>query len=134
MLDLRSKIKLLSAQPLPIVLIATIILPLAFGAITGLALGWSIPLYALLLLLSVIGGVAAGYEHVSPISGWCRGACGATFFTTGLLAAHGMTGSQALLPLPEPFWVLPTINMIAGSVFGAVGGWSRKNAERLATA
>ncbi|WP_068858215.1 hypothetical protein [Perlucidibaca aquatica] len=132
MADLRSKIKLLSSQPLPIALLATLFLPLTFGAVTGLALGWSIPAYVFLLILSVFGGVMAGYEHLTPITGFCRGACGATFFTTGVLGTHIAVGNPALVPLPEPLWILPVLNIIGGSLFGALGGWLRGKAEFVA--
>jgi hypothetical protein len=130
MIDLRSKIKLLSEQPLPLILIATAILPLAFGVLTGLALAWSATLYLLLLIFSVIGGLAAGYEHASPITGFIRGVCGATLFVTGILSTHSIMGSPGLVALPEPHWIFLALNMMAGSLFGALGAWSRQKAER----
>lgn len=35
----------------------------------------------------------AGYEHVTPVTGFYRGLCGATFFTSGLLCAQANSAS-----------------------------------------
>lgn len=126
MSDLRSKVKLLSSQSLPVVLMATIVMPAVLGAVIGLVLGCSGPFYWALLAISAVGGVVAGFEHVTPVAGFCRGLCGATFFTAGLLVAHTVSGWPALVLLPKPVWILFIINVIVGALLGAIGGWARQ--------
>lgn len=130
--DLRSKVKLLSEQPLFLKILATVIIPPAFGAITGLALGWSAPVYWSLLVVSVVGGLGAGYEHRTGAAGLLRGAWGALLFASGILAAYVASGWSAVTHLPQPAWVFLVINIVAGSIFGLIGGRARGRAESLA--
>jgi len=109
--------------------IAVVVVPVAFGALTGLALGWSEPLYLVLLALGVLGGIGAGLEHDAPIDGFYRGLLGGLLFTTGILVAHGLADVEPEAHLPDPAALLLVINGSLGATFGAFGARLRARRE-----
>jgi hypothetical protein len=113
--------------------IAVVVVPLAFGALTGLALGWSEPLYLVLLVLGVLGGIGAGLEHDAPIDGFYRGLLGGLLFTTGILVAHGLADVEPEAHLPDPETLLLLINGTLGAAFGAFGARLRSRRENRAS-
>src|SRR4051794_2155253 len=77
------------------------IVPAVFGAVTGLALGWSAAAYWALSLLALIGAVVAGLEHADGWGGADRGLVGGTLFGTFLLLAHLAAGGEPKVSIPE---------------------------------
>lgn len=103
-----------------------VLLPISFGVITGLALGWSEPVYLVLLVLGVVGGIGAGLEHDAPIDGFYRGLLAGLLFTTGILVAHGLADVEPEAELPDPRELLLLINGVLGAAFGALGARIRR--------
>lgn len=107
----------------------TVLVPITFGVITGLALGWSEPVYLVLLVLGVVGGIGAGLEHHQPIDGLYRGLLAGLLFTTGILVAHGLADVEPKAVLPDPRELLLLINGVLGAAFGALGARLRRRAS-----
>jgi hypothetical protein len=107
-----------------------IVVPAVFGLITGIMLGVSEPVYLVLSLLGVLGGIGAGYEHDGAGEGAGRGVAGGMLFGTFILFGHAVSGLEEKAHLPEPHILLPIITTILGVAFGAIGGWLRARRER----
>src|SRR5438270_11821669 len=75
-------------RPLGLKIITGGVVPIAFGAVTGLVLGVSAAAYWILSLLALGGGVLAGFEHPDGWEGADRGLAGGAVFGTALLVAH----------------------------------------------
>jgi hypothetical protein len=117
--------------------VLVIVIPAIFGAICGVLLGESKGAYTALTLLAVLGGVAAGYDHVGADEGALRGIAGGMLFGTFILFGHAVAGTHAKAKIPEPHVVLPIITTIGGVLLGALGGALRgrregRNEERAA--
>jgi hypothetical protein len=119
---------LLYTRPDSAQFVAAVVIPLAFGALTGLALGWSSGMYLLLLLLAALGGIGAGFEHDRPLEGTYRGILGGLVFTTGILLAHGLADVEAKTDLPDPEALLLVINSAVGAGLGTLGAHLRRRA------
>lgn len=102
------------------------IVPAVFGAVTGLALGWSAAAYWALSLLALIGAVVAGLEHVDGWGGADRGLVGGTLFGTFLLLAHLAAGGEPKVSLPEIQPILVIFTAIVGMFASALGGRLRR--------
>jgi hypothetical protein len=98
------------------------IVPFAFGAVVGVALGISPGLYWGLSALAAVGGVLAGLEHGDARSGAKRGILGGALFATGLLIAHAIAGADEKVSLGSfpPFLIV--IDAVIGMGLGAFGG------------
>ena len=110
--------------------IAVVVVPLVFGAITGVMLGISEPVYLVLTLLGILGGFAAGLEHEYALEGFYRGLLGGLLFGTGILLAHGLADTEAKAHLPEPETLLIAITAGFGAVLGALGGRMRERSMK----
>jgi len=106
--------------------------PVVLGALCGVALGLSEPVYLGLSLLAALGGVAAGFEHDRVRSGLVRGVVGGCLFGAALLAAHAIAGTRPLAKLPEPPLVLVVITTVIGALLGALGARLRTGRQRAA--
>jgi hypothetical protein len=120
----------MSENPRPVQVILVGIVPAVFGAITGILLGVSEPVYLVLSLLGVLGGFAAGFDHVGARSGAQRGVLAGFLFGASILVAHELSGMDAEAHLPEPAIVLVAITTVLGAAFAAVGGAMRARRER----
>jgi hypothetical protein len=109
-----------------------IVVPAVFGLITGIMLGVSEPVYLVLSLLGVLGGLGAGYEHAGGAEGAGRGVAGGMLFGTFILFGHAVSGLDEKAHLPEPHILLPVITTILGVLLGALGGALRARRERRA--
>ncbi len=107
-----------------------VVVPLLFGAITGIMLGVSEPVYLVLSLLGILGGFAAGLEHEDALEGFYRGLLGGLLFGTGILLAHGIADTAAKAELPEPEILLVAITAGFGAALGALGGRLRARSLR----
>ena len=104
--------------------------PLLFGAVTGWFLGESEPVYLVLSLLGILGGLAAGLEHEGALEGFYRGLLGGLEFGFAILLVHGLRDVPATAHLPDPEVGLIAITAIAGALLGALGGRLRRRRER----
>ncbi|MCW2967742.1 MAG: hypothetical protein JWM71_1514 [Solirubrobacteraceae bacterium] len=120
---------LLLDRSLPVQLLLAVVLPVAYGLLTGYLLGQSAAAYAVLSILGVLGGIAAGFDHLGGDQGFVRGICGGLLFGVSILVAHSISGDQAKASLPHPHGVLVVATTILGALFGAIGGGLRKRAE-----
>ena len=101
-------------------------IPLLFGAVTGWMLGVSEPVYAVLSLLGILGGLAAGLEHEYGLEGFYRGLIGGLLFGLGILLTHGIIGAEPKAELLEPEVVLIAITAGFGAGLGFLGGRMRE--------
>lgn len=108
-----------------------VVVPLLFGAVVGLTLGASEPVYLVLSVLGIAGGYLAGLEHDVPLEGLYRGLLGGLLFGTGILVAHGVSGAAPKADLPDPDALLLVVTGGIGSLLGLLGARSRaKDAAR----
>ena len=121
---------LMADNPRPVQVILVGVVPAVFGAITGIVLGISEPVYLVLSILGVLGGVAAGFDHVGARSGALRGLLAGFLFGAFILLAHEVSGQEAEAHLPEPAIVLVVVTTLLGGAFGALGGVMRARVER----
>lgn len=110
--------------------VAVVVVPLVFGAITGIMLGVSEPIYLVLTLLGILGGFAAGLEHEDAAEGFYRGLLGGLLFGFGILLAHGIADVAPKAELLEPEVVLIGFTAAFGAGLGALGGRVRERRER----
>ena len=120
---------LLLDRPFPLQLFLAIVLPVAFGVLTGWMLSTSEPGYLVLSLLGILGGIGAGYDHLGSDQGFVRGLLGGALFGLGILATHSLVDKVAKAHLVEPQWILVIITTILGGLFGAWGGSLRAKRE-----
>lgn len=121
---------LLLDRPFPAQLVLAIVLPVAFGALTGWMLGVSEPAYLVLSLLGVLGGIGAGHDHLGADQGFLRGVLGGALFGLAILATHSLTGKAATADLPDPQWILAVVTTVLGALLGAWGGALRARSEQ----
>lgn len=120
---------LLLDRPFAAQLVLAVVVPLAFGVLTGFVLGVSAVGYAVLSILGILGGVAAGHDHADADQGFVRGVCGGLLFGIGILLGHSVFGQQAKADLPHPHVILPIVTTILGALLGAIGGALRGRHE-----
>jgi 4-hydroxybenzoate polyprenyltransferase len=113
---------LLLDRPFAAQFVLAIVLPVAFGILTGFLLGVDETSYLVLSILGVAGGIAAGYDHLGADQGFVRGVMGGLLFGVSILVAHSLFGQEAKAKIPNPHVVLPIITTILGALFGAWGG------------
>ena len=127
------RLPLLSEHPRSIQVLLAVVLPVAFGALTGYFLGVSEVTYLVLSILGVLGGIGAGFDHLGTAAGAKRGLMAGALFGGSILIAHEIHGAEAEAHLPEPAIVLVVITTTLGAAFGALGGRLRQRAERAGT-
>jgi len=125
---------LLLDRPFPAQFVLAIVLPVAFGVLTGFILGVDETSYLVLSLLGVAGGIGAGYDHLGADQGFVRGVMGGLLFGVSILVAHSLFGQEAKAKIPHPHVVLPIITTILGALFGAWGGALRARSAKKAEA
>ena len=121
---------LLSEHPRSLQFLLAIVLPAAYGALTGYFLGVSEPVYLILSIVGIVGALGAGLDHVGARAGAARGAIAGSVFGAAILIAHEIDGSEAEAHLPEPAIVLVVITTVLAVAFAALGGWLRERTER----
>jgi hypothetical protein len=85
-----------------------------------------------LSIVGIVGGVAAGFDHVGAKAGALRGIAAGSIFGASILIAHEIHGEEAKADLPEPAIILVVITTVLAIGFAALGGWARARAERKA--
>ena len=102
-----------------------VVVPMVYGAITGILLGESEIAYTVLALLGILGGFVAGLEHEGALEGFYRGLLGGLLFGTSILVANGVADQPPEAHLPDPEVLLIAITGGLGAGLGALGGWFR---------
>ncbi len=99
-----------------------VIIPFLFGAIVGIFLGVSAPVYWILSLLAAIGAVLAGLEHPDARSAALRGLVMGIVYGVALLLAHAVAGTHAKVSLGSfpPFVIV--IDAVVGAILSSLGG------------
>ena len=121
---------LLADHPRAIQVFLAVILPIAFGAVTGYFLGVSEVTYFVLSAIGVLGGIGAGFDHLGVKAGAKRGVLGGALFGASILIAHEIHGADAEAHLPDPAIVLVVVTTLLGVAFGALGGWIRERIDQ----
>jgi hypothetical protein len=106
-----------------------LVVPSAYGLLTGIALDKSKGLYLVLAVLAAIGGVVGGFEMYGPRQGAVRGLVGGTLFGAGILIAHDLVRGGATVKLPDPEILYLLFTIVPGILLGAWGGQIRLNLE-----
>jgi hypothetical protein len=109
-------------RPQPVQIVLGGVVPFAFGAVVGVALGISAAAYWALVALAGLGGILAGFEHRDGWGGADRGLLGGAIFGAGVLIAHAIAGTHAKASLGSFPPLLIVIDAIAGMFLGALGG------------
>lgn len=122
---------LLSDRPDGQGLIASMVVPILFGVVTGWALGVSEIGYLVLSVLGIAGGYFAGLEHDYPIDGVYRGMLGGLLFGSSILITNGLIDKEPEAHLPHPETLLIAITGGLGCLLGWLG--ARKRAKKEAS-
>jgi hypothetical protein len=111
-------------------ILLALVLPAAYGALTGYFLGVSEATYLVLAMLGILGGIGAGFDHMGASIGLRRGLVAGLIFGSAILIAHEIHGATAEAELPHPAIILVGVTTGLGAAFGALGGWLRERASR----
>ncbi len=117
-------------RPLAVQVLLAHVVPLVFGAVCGLVLGESKPAYIGLNVVAAIGGFGAGLEHEGVADAASRGVAGGALFGAGLVIAHEIAGTHALVKIPHPAVLLVVVTAVAGALLGLAGGALRARLVR----
>ncbi len=120
---------LLLDRPIPARVLLGLVVPSAYGFLTGVALDKSKGLYIALIVLAAIGGVLAGFEMYGSGQGALRGLVGGTLFGGFVLIGHAVVSGDATVKLPDPEVVYLAFTIIPGVALGAWGGRLRYELE-----
>jgi hypothetical protein len=123
---------LLSEHSRPVQVVLVGVVPALYGALTGVLLGVSEPVYLVLSLLGILGAVGAGFDHLGARSGARRGIAAGSFFGAFILIAHEIHGEEAKAHLPEPAILLVAVTTGIAIPLAALGGRLRQRQERKA--
>jgi hypothetical protein len=121
---------LLSEHPRSVQALLVLVVPAAYGALTGYFLGVSESVYLVLSIVGIVGAVGAGLDHLGARAGAARGVIAGTVFGASILIAHEIDGSEAEAHLPDPAILLVAVTTILAVAFAALGGWLRERAVR----
>jgi hypothetical protein len=99
-----------------------VIIPFVFGAIVGVVLGISAPVYWILSLLAAVGAVLAGLEHPDARSAALRGLVMGIVYGVALLLAHAVAGTHAKVSLGGFPPLVIVIDAVVGAILSALGG------------
>jgi hypothetical protein len=119
---------LLAEHPRGLQILLAIVVPVLYGAVTGVFLGVSESTYLVLSIIGILGGIGAGFDHLGASAGARRGVLAGLLFGSSILIAHEIHGAEAKANLPDPGVLLVVITTVLGAAFGALGGWLRGRA------
>jgi hypothetical protein len=117
---------LLSERPRATQILLAVVVPAVYGALTGIFLGVSEPIYLVLSIVGILGGVGAGLDHMGAAAGASRGILAGSLFGGSILIAHELSGAEAEAHLPEPAILLVVITTVLAIGLAAFGGWLRE--------
>jgi hypothetical protein len=102
--------------------------PIAFGAVSGLTLGWSAAAYWVWQSVSALGGVAAGFDHRGARPGATRGLLGGLVYASLTLLVRAASSAHDTVDLGSPGVWLVTV-LVCGSLLGLAGGLLRRRRD-----
>jgi hypothetical protein len=111
-----------------------VVIPAAYGAVTGYFLGISEATYLVLSIIGIVGGIGAGFDHLGAAAGAKRGVVAGLIFGGSILLAHEIHGAEAKADLPDPAILLVVITTALWAGFAAIGGRMRERAASRAEA
>ena len=117
---------LLLERPFALQFILAIVLPIAFGVLTGYILSQDETAYLVLSVLGIAGGIFAGYDHDGADQGFVRGIMGGLLFGVSILVTHSLVDEVPKAKLLDPHWILIIVTTVLGALFGAWGGALRR--------
>ena len=121
-------------RPFALQVAGGIVVPMAFGLITGFALGWNeIAYYILAVPLAIAGGFLGGIEHRGADDGLVRGAIGGLVFGSFVLLGLEIVNTEPKAYLGDPQAGLVFVTTLGGAILGALGGsWRARQERRIA--
>jgi hypothetical protein len=110
-----------------------VVVPVVFGILTGLALGWNEVLYyAMVGPIAILGGFLGGIEHGATDEGVIRGAVGGLVFGSFVLIGHEIANNEPKAHLPDPEAGLAFATALFGAILGGLGAHWRSRQQRRA--
>jgi hypothetical protein len=126
---------LFEVRPFWLQVLGGIVVPVIFGILTGLALGWNeILYYAMAGPIAIAGGFLGGIEHDRVDNGVVRGALGGLIFGSFILIGHEIANNEPTAHLPEPQSGLVFATTLGGAILGGLGAWWRSRRPQAASA
>jgi hypothetical protein len=110
--------------------VLALVVPSAYGFLTGVFLDNSKGVYLVLVILAAVGGVLAGFEMKGPGQGALRGVVGGALFGGFILIAHELVSGDATVKLPHPAVLFLAFTIVPGIALGAWGGQMRLSHEQ----
>jgi hypothetical protein len=105
--------------------VGALVVPVLFGVLCGVVIGWSAAGYWALQVVATVGGVAGGFEHQGARAGAQRGVAGGLIFGASVLLGHALAGTTAETSLGAVPALLPAVTATCGCALGALGGRGR---------
>jgi hypothetical protein len=117
-------------RPFGVQMLIGIVVPVVFGILTGLALGWNGVVYWIMIgPLAIVGGFLGGTEHRSTEDGFVRGVIGGLVYGSFVLIGFEFANTEPEAYLGEPHVGLVLVTTLVGGILGALGGYVRARAE-----
>jgi hypothetical protein len=111
-------------------IVGAVVVTMAFGLVTGLALGWNEVVYYILVgPIALLGGFVGGMEHRGGEEGFLRGAAGGLVYGSFILLGLEILNTEPKAYLGEPQVGLVFVTTIVGAILGALGGSYRVRRE-----
>ncbi|MGH2715265.1 MAG: hypothetical protein ACRDM7_15505 [Thermoleophilaceae bacterium] len=112
-------------------IIGAVVVTMAFGLVTGFALGWNeIVYYILVGPIAIAGGFLGGMEHRGAGEGLVRGAMAGLVYGSFVLLGLEILNEEPEAYLGEPQAGLVFVTTFVGAIIGALGGGYRARRER----
>jgi hypothetical protein len=117
-------VKQFEDRPFSLQVLGGIVVPLVFGILTGLVLGWSEILYYVMAgPIAIVGGFLGGAEHRSVENAVVRGAIGGLIYGSFILIGHEIANNAPKAHLPDPQGGLVFVTALGGAILGALGAY-----------
>jgi hypothetical protein len=117
-------------RPFGLQLLGLVVVPMIFGLLSGLALGWSEVLYLIMVgPIALLGGFIGGIEHRGWEDGFVRGVLGGLVYGSFILLGHKIAGTDPKADLPDPQVGLVILTTVVGGILGGLGGRFRARRE-----
>jgi hypothetical protein len=126
-------VKQFEDRPFSLQVLGGIVVPLVFGILTGLVLGWSEILYYVMAgPIAIAGGFLGGMEHRSIDNAVVRGAMGGLIYGSFILIGHEIANNAPKAHLPDPQGGLVFATALGGAILGALGAYlaTRRGRDR----
>jgi hypothetical protein len=123
-------------RPFSLQVLGGIVVPVVFGVLSGIVLGWSEILYLVMAgPLAIAGGLVAGTEHRAVDEAVVRGAIGGLVYGSFILIGHEIANNAPKADLPDPQAGLVFVTTLGGVILGALGArWRMRQERRIESA